>query len=84
MVKEINARFTLTSVEKVRIGKECSVHEWLKEGYKSLIQSIESTSFEEICSLGESTALRLLWAREEAARFRLTTPVPGFHIKEEA
>jgi len=51
------------------------------EGYTSLVESLNSISFEELCELGEGTALRLLWAREEAARFELTNPAPGFHIK---
>ncbi|KAJ3503357.1 hypothetical protein NMY22_g18274 [Coprinellus aureogranulatus] len=60
--------FHLTAIEKVKLGNEHGVVQWLKEGYSSLIQDLSQTSLSEISSLGSDTAIRILWARDELAR----------------
>lgn len=56
----------LTPIEKVQLGKLHGVPRWLKDGYTSLIGNVGSSTLEELKSLGSETAIRILYAQNQA------------------
>ncbi|KAJ3536483.1 hypothetical protein NMY22_g6021 [Coprinellus aureogranulatus] len=69
--------FSLKPVEKIKLGKEHGVPQWLKEGYTSLVQDLSQTSLSEMASLGSDTAFRIMWARDELLVARAQSPSTG-------
>lgn len=58
----------LSPVEKVKLGKEHGVEQWLTEGYSALIGDSQQAGLQELAVLGWETAFRIVWARNELFR----------------
>ncbi|KAJ3536482.1 hypothetical protein NMY22_g6020 [Coprinellus aureogranulatus] len=79
-IEKLNG-FSLNLLEKIKLGKEYGVPQWLREGYTSLVQDISQTSLSELASLGTDTAFRIMWARDElGASQSKTSKATGYWV----
>ncbi|KAF5355452.1 hypothetical protein D9758_006290 [Tetrapyrgos nigripes] len=58
----------MTSAEKILLGRQCSVTQWVRSGYIELIMQTDVPSMEILKSIGFDAALRVFRAREDARK----------------
>lgn len=72
----------MSPIEMVKLGKDHGVPNWLKVGYTALVGDLADVSLSDMASLGLETAFRILWARDELAKSRMSR-LGGFYIEKE-
>lgn len=51
----------LTVIEKITIGKQCKVYQWLKDGYTALVEDPHQFTLKQLEPLGWETLAKVLW-----------------------
>jgi hypothetical protein len=63
-IRELS-KFEMKAADKVRLGREYDVIDWLLDGYREFVQQPATLSLEDAERIGFETAFRLLRVREK-------------------
>jgi hypothetical protein len=63
-ISELDALGTLTTLEKILLGRKCGVPSWILSGYSELVSKTETLNDEEVEAVDYQTTVRLFRIRE--------------------
>lgn len=63
-ISELDSLGTLTTLEKIVLGRKCGVSSWILSGYTELVSKAETLNDEEVEAVDYKTAVKLFRIRE--------------------